>query len=67
MTEVEVDHDRCIGCGVCEELCPEVFEVRDEKSWVVGPDFCDSCECEEAVESCPVEAITMLDGDEDEE
>lgn len=65
MTEVEVDHDRCIGCGVCEELCPEVFEVRDEKSWVVGPDCCDSCECEEAVESCPVEAITMLDGDDE--
>ena len=25
-----VDHDLCIGCGLCEETCPEVFRLRDD-------------------------------------
>jgi len=52
-----VDHDLCIGCEVCVELCPEVFEMREDKSWVVNPERCDTCDCEETVASCPVGAI----------
>lgn len=59
MAKPIVDHELCIGCGVCAELCPEVFEIRDEKSWVIGPDKCSTCNCEEVVESCPVEAIEL--------
>lgn len=54
-----VDYGLCIGCGSCVEICPEVFELRDEKSWVVGPDKCDTCNCEEAANICPVAAITL--------
>lgn len=54
-----VDEELCIGCGVCAELCPEVFEIRDEKSTVIGPQKCSSCDCQEAVDSCPVSAIEM--------
>ena len=25
-----VDEDLCIGCGRCEELCPEVFQLGDD-------------------------------------
>ncbi len=26
--EPKVDHDLCIGCGLCEEICPpEVFQM----------------------------------------
>jgi len=50
--------DLCIGCGSCVELCPEVFELKDEKAYVKGPDKCDTCNCQEAVEICPVEAIS---------
>lgn len=56
-----VDQELCIGCGVCAELCPEIFAIRDDKSWVVGPDRCDSCDCEEAVASCPVDAIELAE------
>ncbi|GAH99283.1 unnamed protein product, partial [marine sediment metagenome] len=24
-----VDKDLCTGCGLCEDTCPEVFEVKD--------------------------------------
>ena len=57
MKKPTVDHELCIGCGVCAELCPEVFEIRDEKSCVIGPEKCNTCDCEEAAASCPVEAI----------
>ena len=52
-----VDMDLCIGCGSCSEICPEVFEMRDEKSWVIAPNKCDSCDCQSAADTCPVEAI----------
>jgi len=54
-----VDYDECIGCGSCVELCPEVFEMRDEKAWVIGPDKCNTCDCQEAVNACPSDAITI--------
>ncbi|MGQ9811973.1 MAG: ferredoxin [Dissulfurimicrobium sp.] len=59
MSTPVVDYALCIGCGSCAEICPEVFELRDEKSWVIGPDKCETCNCEEAASMCPVAAITI--------
>lgn len=59
MATPTVDMDLCIGCGSCVEVCPKVFELRDDKAWVVGPDKCGTCNCEEAADICPVEAIKM--------
>ena len=28
--KVTVDVDACIGCGVCESVCPDVFKINDE-------------------------------------
>ncbi len=53
-----VDIDLCIGCGSCVEICPEVFELRDDKSWVVGPNKCGTCDCQEAIDICPTQAIS---------
>lgn len=54
-----VDIDLCEGCGSCVEVCPEVFELQDDKAQVIGPDKCDTCDCQEAADICPVEAITF--------
>ena len=54
-----VDYETCIGCGSCVERCPAVFELRnDEKAWVIGPDKCLTCNCQEAIDVCPVQAIS---------
>lgn len=57
---VVVDPLLCTACGICAELCPEVFEMGTEVAEVItNPVPLDKKECvEEAEESCPVEAIT---------
>ena len=58
MKKPVVDEDLCIGCGHCTELCPRVFELEDEKSRVIGPEQCAGCNCQEAIDTCPVQAIS---------
>jgi len=58
---VTVDEETCIGCELCAETCPEVFEMDDDKARVKAdqvPDDVDDA-CREAVENCPVEAIQI--------
>ena len=57
----KVDTDTCIGCGLCTELCPKVFELRDDKAWVINANGCDTCDCQQAVDICPVEAISWAE------
>ncbi|MBN1309758.1 MAG: ferredoxin [Chitinispirillaceae bacterium] len=57
-----IDRETCIGCGICVETCPEVFELDNEgkarvKTEVVPPGNEESCG--EAAVDCPVAAITV--------
>lgn len=60
MSKPKVNQEVCIGCGTCEALCPEMFKVENGKSQVIS-ESCEaaSCDCNEAVTSCPVSAISM--------
>ena len=58
--KVKVNKEKCIGCGYCASVCPEVFELgEDGKSRVKeGTDFGKNQDCvKEAKERCPVGAI----------
>ena len=56
-----VDQDACTGCGLCADTCPEVFEMDGDTARVkVGTVSAeDEGSCREAMEGCPVEAISI--------
>ena len=58
---VTVNEEECIGCGLCAETCPEVFELKDDKAIVKMEDVPEQLveSCREAAEECPVEAIQV--------
>ena len=56
---VYVDQDTCTGCGLCPDICPEMFEMKGDKAQakkdMVPEELAD--QVQDAAESCPVEAI----------
>jgi len=59
--KAKVDTDTCIGCGLCEQLCPDVFQMEDDKAVVkveIVPDGAEDA-CRDAADQCPVAAITV--------
>lgn len=61
MMKALVDHDLCIGCGVCESECPEVFKMNDDGlAEAIEGEIGEAIEkAQEARNQCPVEAITI--------
>ena len=52
-----VDHELCIGCGLCVSVCPsDTLEILDGKSHVTGPR---SLGCGHCQAVCPTEAIKV--------
>jgi ferredoxin len=59
---IVVDYDRCESNGVCMGILPEVFEVRDDNFLYVldeTPPEALRAKVEEAVRSCPTQAISI--------
>lgn len=61
--KVYIDEDECIGCGLCEEICPEVFKLNEETdiAEIIKPEGGPEALIDEAIESCPVECIGWTD------
>ena len=60
--KAKVDHDLCIGDGICSDTCPEVFEMRDDNlAYVIVDEVPSSSEdsAKEACEACPTDAIAI--------
>lgn len=58
--KIHIDETLCIGCGICANLCPEIFEMDDSGKAKVNSESIpeSSKECTEmAIEQCPVNAI----------
>lgn len=57
-----VDKELCIGCGVCEVECPEVFRIADDGlAEAMEGELLEEVQesAQEAREQCPVEAIII--------
>ena len=67
MQKINVNKEVCIGCGACQAICPEVFEIGDEGLATVKEENKDFEKLTEEVketatdakENCPVQAIKI--------
>ncbi len=58
--KIEVDKNKCIGCGTCAALAPEVFELdKNNKSTVKNTSNAKLETIKLAADSCPTKAIKI--------
>ena len=58
--KVYLDQTACIGCGVCSQVCPEVFVVDSDAGVArVLREETDDPAAKEAANSCPVSCIRV--------
>ena len=62
--KVKVD-PKCIGCGTCYSMCPNTFKAGDDgKSQVHAQNVDEEEALQNAINSCPVQAISWDEGGE---
>ncbi|MFO7930362.1 MAG: ferredoxin [Desulfosalsimonas sp.] len=61
MSEPDVELSECIKCGVCEDVCPEVFVITDAGyvRVVQLEDYPADC-VDEAIKNCPADCIRWI-------
>ena len=53
-----VEQEECTGCGLCEDMCTEVFQLNEDSvSEVHDLEWAPEEEIQEVIEKCPVECI----------
>ena len=65
--KIIVDHDRCIGCGSCLQVCPfMVYELKElkrdskRKKKIAVPVYVEDCFlCQSCQAQCPTDAIII--------
>jgi NAD-dependent dihydropyrimidine dehydrogenase PreA subunit len=58
---LSLSEERCIGCGMCIEVCPHgVFVLNGKKAKIRDKDGC--MECGACAMNCSVEAIKVTPG-----
>lgn len=59
---LKLDQETCVGCGMCEIVCPHgVFTVPNKtKATIVDLDGC--MECGACAKNCPTNAISVSPG-----
>jgi len=58
---LQMDQDKCSGCGMCLEVCPQqVFTLGEKVSSITDRDAC--MECSACARNCPRQAISVRQG-----
>jgi ferredoxin len=58
---VKINQNKCIGCGICQSVCPEGFEIIGGKARIKD----DKADCiQQAIEACPRNVITLDESQE---
>ena len=59
---LELNEDKCVGCGMCTEVCPQaVIAINDTgRAWIKDRDAC--MECGACSRNCPTGAFSVEAG-----
>ncbi len=60
--KAQVDLDLCIGCGICPDVAPQIFEMgADDKAYVIVDPIPEALHaaCRDARDQCPQAAIDI--------
>ena len=55
---IKINQEKCIGCGRCTEICPEVFKLNENGKAEVKNEKDTECAMK-AVNECPQEVISV--------
>lgn len=58
---LQLDEEKCTGCGMCMEVCPhQVFALKDKRARIVDKDSC--MECGACARNCAFAALQVKAG-----
>jgi ferredoxin len=58
VTTLQLDTEACVGCGMCENVCPHaVFQMKGKKAAIEDRNGC--MECGACAQNCPTAAIRV--------
>lgn len=63
MLKPAIDYDLCKSHGVCARTAPEIFEVRDDGTYIIMEEVPENlrAKLQKAVELCPEQAISYTE------
>jgi len=61
MAKVTIDASTCVGCGLCVNACPDVFELGEDNIARVKDFENSNCDFHDIASQCPVNCIAVED------